>query len=152
MSVSPLSLKKFPLVFSQQNLLKSPSLSFLSLPFRYWKAAIRSLQSFLLQVAQPHLSQPILTGKCSIPWINFVAHPWTQSNRSTSVLDWGLHIWAQYSRWKGLQINISVETARCICRFVVLFLCKEIMSSVLQLFFFTAIGRSFIFGSPFIRD
>ena len=41
------SLKPFPLVMSQQILLKSLSPSFLFLPFRYWKAALRSPQSLL---------------------------------------------------------------------------------------------------------
>jgi len=37
-----MSLKTFPLVLSPHMLLKSLSTSFLSLPFRYWQAAIRS--------------------------------------------------------------------------------------------------------------
>jgi len=41
------SLKPFHLVLSQQTLLKSLSPSFLKLPFRYWKAAIRSPRSLL---------------------------------------------------------------------------------------------------------
>ena len=42
-----LSLKPFPLLFSPQTLVQSLSPSFLKLPFRYWKEALRSPQSLL---------------------------------------------------------------------------------------------------------
>lgn len=54
-------LKLFPLVISQQTLLKILPPSFLQPPLRHWMAALRSPQS-LLQVEQPQLSQSVLIG------------------------------------------------------------------------------------------
>ena len=73
-----------------------PSFSFLQPPFRYWQAAM----SFLFSRLHSPSSQPVLTGRCSIPWITFVALLWTHSNSSMSLLCWGLSIWT-----KALQVK-----------------------------------------------
>ena len=90
------SLKTLPLVLSLHALVKSPSPSFLEAPLMYWKAAIRSSQS-LLQAEQPQLSQPFLTGEVFHPSDHCCGLLWTCSNRSMSVLCWGLCSWTQDS-------------------------------------------------------
>jgi len=72
--------------------------SFLVGLFRCWKAAIRFLWS-LLQAEQPQLSQPFLTEEVFQPSDQLCALLWTHSNRSMSVLCWGLQSWTQDSQW-----------------------------------------------------
>ena len=84
------SLKPLPLVLSLVDRTSSPvpcrksQSSSLVGPFRYWKAAIRSLWSLLFS----RLNNP-----------NSLSFLWPRSNRSMSVLGWGLQSWMQDSRW-----------------------------------------------------
>ena len=100
LTLSFFSWKPFPLILSQQTLLQSPPRSFLQPLFRHWKAALRSPWSLVCprQNSPSSLSLSFYE-RCSIPSITSVALLWTLSNRSSSLLNWELHIWTQYSRW-----------------------------------------------------
>jgi len=91
-----ISLKPLPLVLSKQTQLKSLSLSFLQLHFRYWKV---SPEPSLLQTEQPQLSQPVLIGDMFDPLEHFCGPPLDalQQLHVSAVLRTPL--WTQYSRW-----------------------------------------------------
>ena len=58
-----------------------------------------SLEPSLLQAEQPQLSQPGFTGELFQPLDHFCGLLWTCSNRSGSVLCWGVQSWTQDFRW-----------------------------------------------------
>ena len=68
------SLKPFPLVLSQQTLLKSLSPLSYS-PFRYWQAALRSPWSLLFSWLHSPSSQPDLLAEVFCPWVHFCGPP-----------------------------------------------------------------------------
>ena len=69
-----LSLRPFPLVLSQATLINSHSPSCLYAPFKYWKAAVRSLQSLLFSRLNKPSSLNLSSQKrCSSLQIIFVA-------------------------------------------------------------------------------
>lgn len=66
-------------------------------PFRYWKAALRSIWSLLFHGLNSPNSPSLLSWKkCSRPLIIFVMLLWTWYNRSTVFLCWGPQSWTQY--------------------------------------------------------
>ena len=94
--ISNLNLSSFTLSYYNRHTEKSPY--FLETPFRYWKTVIRSPQSLLFsRLNNPNFLSLSSQGKCSMPWVIFVAVFWPHYNRSMSLLYWGHHIWMQYS-------------------------------------------------------
>ena len=78
-------LKPFPLVLSQQVLLKSLSPSFLQPPFRYQKAAIRSLGSLLFsRLDSPSSLSPSLYEQVSYRMADFVS-AFSETNTSMNI-------------------------------------------------------------------
>ena len=99
LSLPSFSLKPFPLDLAQQTLLKTLRPSFFVAPFQILKGCFQVFLSLLFSRRNSPISLSLSLGKCFIPWIIFVAFLLMCSNRSTSLLYWGLYIWMQYARW-----------------------------------------------------
>ena len=91
------SLKPFPLVLSLSDHVKYWSHTCSYVLFKYWKAALRSLQSLLFRFKKPSSLSLSLKKRCFSTLMVFIGLLLTRSK--SSFLCWRFQTWMQYSRW-----------------------------------------------------